>query len=80
MACDAWLLADHKAGRRAIIWGVGRPLGSPGMAYWMIACSGYLSIVIFGVTVRICRISRVRVGRSGWRGQVLPLRPSGTAA
>jgi len=25
------------------------------MAYWMVACSVYLYIVIFGVNVRICR-------------------------
>jgi CspA family cold shock protein len=30
------------------------PLSSPGMAYWMVACSVYLYIVTFGTNVRIC--------------------------
>ena len=32
--------------------GVAGPLSSPGMAYWMVACSVYLYIAIFGVNVR----------------------------
>jgi hypothetical protein len=40
------------AGRRAVIWGVGRPLSRPGMAYCMVACSVYLYIAILGVNVR----------------------------
>ena len=34
---------------------VGGALSSPGMAYWMVACSVYLYIVILGANVRICR-------------------------
>ena len=30
-------------------------VSSPGMAYWMVACSVYLYIAALGVTVRICR-------------------------
>jgi hypothetical protein len=37
------------------------------MAYWMVACSVYLHIAIFGVNIHICRISRVWVGQPGWR-------------
>jgi hypothetical protein len=31
---------------------VGGPLSSPGMAYWMVACSVYLYIAILGANVR----------------------------
>jgi hypothetical protein len=43
------------AGRRAVIWALAGHLSSPGMAYWMVACSVYLYIAILGATVRICR-------------------------
>jgi len=37
------------------------------MAYWMVACSVYLYIAIFGANVRICRMALVET-----RGTVLP--------
>jgi len=56
------------AGRRAVIWPLARPLSSPGMAYWMVACSVYLHIAILGANVRICRRPGEPLGsRSFWR-------------
>jgi hypothetical protein len=34
---------------------LGGRFSSPGMAYWMVACSVYSCIAILGVNVRICR-------------------------
>jgi hypothetical protein len=48
-------LRPNEAGRRAVIWPLAGPLRSPGMAYWMVACSVYLYIAILGAKVRICR-------------------------
>jgi hypothetical protein len=55
------------AGRRAVIWPLAGPLSSPGIAHLVVACSVYLYIATLGTNVRFCRISRVWVGRSGWR-------------
>ena len=44
--------------RRAAIRGLPGPL-SPGMAYWMVACTVYLFIVTLGVNVRFCRVQVV---------------------
>ena len=55
------------AGRRAVIWPLARPLSSPGMAYWMVACSVYLYIVTLGANVRFCRVERTRRGHSRHR-------------
>ena len=55
------------AGRRAVIWGAGGALNSPGMAYWMIVCAVYLYTVIFGVNIRICRIPiEPKISSSRW--------------
>ena len=51
------------AGRRAVIWPLAEPLSSPGMAYWMVACSVYLYIATSGANVRFCG-HIARVGRS----------------
>jgi len=47
--------ATITAGRRAVIWPLAGPVSSPGMAYWMVACSVYLYIAILGANVRIRR-------------------------
>jgi hypothetical protein len=53
---------------------VGGPLSSPGMAYWMVACSVYLYIAILGANVRICRVEcvrhKLRQDCSGWAGLI----------
>jgi hypothetical protein len=46
-----------------------RPLSSPGMAYWMIACSVYLYITTLGVNVRICRPLMPRGGSASAPGR-----------
>jgi hypothetical protein len=51
-------IAEHIGGSGRGYLAVGGPLSSPGMAYWMVACSVYLYIAILGANVRICRISR----------------------
>src|SRR5208337_3313532 len=45
----------RSAGRRAVIWALAGHLSSPGMAYWMVACSVYLYIAILGANARFCR-------------------------
>ena len=47
------------AGRRAVIRAFPGPLSSPGMTYWMVACTVYLFIVTLGKNVRFCRADRV---------------------
>jgi hypothetical protein len=51
--------------------GAGRPFSSPGMAYWMVACSVYSYIAILGVNIRICRMegvyARPTLGPGLWR-------------
>jgi hypothetical protein len=44
--------------------GFGEALNSPGMTYWMVTCSVYSYIVIFGAIVRFCRIQREQAGQS----------------
>jgi hypothetical protein len=39
----------------AVIWALAGLSAVPGMTYWMVACSAYLYIAIFGANVRICR-------------------------
>ena len=52
--------SERRVGAR-LFEALARPLSSPGMAYWMIACSVYLYIAALGVNVRICRNSGVFV-------------------
>jgi hypothetical protein len=47
-------LRPNRAGRRAVTWPLAGPLRSPGMPYWMVACSVYLYIAILGANVHIC--------------------------
>jgi hypothetical protein len=47
--------AAHIGGSARGYLAVGGPISSPGMAYWLVACSVYLYIAIFGANVRICR-------------------------
>ena len=49
-------IAEHIGGSGRGYLAVGGPLSSPGMAYWMVACSVYLYIAILGANVRICRV------------------------
>jgi hypothetical protein len=46
-------------GGGAVIRALPGPLSSPGMAYWMVACTVYLFIVTLGVNVRFCRVQVV---------------------
>ena len=48
-------IAEHIGGSGRGYLAVGGPLSSPGMAYWMVACSVYLYIAILGANVRFCR-------------------------